>query len=117
MFVFIVAIDPWNLSAAVLSPNSVHLTWVAPCHTQQYHIYYRGTCGGYVDEGRLDTDHQEHTFIGLQEGVNYSFTVNQTGFSGGRVFSTGPVYARTFTTSINNNVISLILASKINSDK
>ena len=75
----------------------MHLTWVAPCHTQQYHIYYRGTCGSYVDEGRLDTDHQEHTFDGLQEGVNYSFTVNQTGFSGGKVLSTGPVYARTFT--------------------
>ena len=71
--------------------------WVAPCNTQQYHIYYRGTCGAYVDEGRLDTDNKEHTFDGLQEGVNYSFTVNQTGFSGGGVLSTGPVYARTFT--------------------
>ena len=86
-----------NLSAAVLSSTSVHLMWVAPCHTQQYHIYYRGTCGTYVDEGRLNTDRQEHTFDGLQEGVNYSFTVNQTGFSGGRVLLTGPVYARTFT--------------------
>ena len=77
----------------------MYLTWVAPCHAQQYHIYYRGTCGAYVEEGRLDTDHQEHTLDGLQEGVNYSFTVTQTGFSGGRVLSTGPVYARTFTTS------------------
>ena len=81
----------------MLSPTSIHLTWVTPCHTHQYHIYYRGTCGAYVDEGRLDTDGQEYTFDGLHEGVNYSFTVNQTGFSGGRVFSTGPVYARTFT--------------------
>ena len=87
-----------SLSAAVLSPTSVHLTWVAPCHTQQYHIYYRGTCGTYVDEGRLDTGRQEHTLDGLQEGINYSFTVTQTEFSGGRVLSTGPVYARTFTT-------------------
>ena len=86
-----------SLSAAVLSSTSVRLTWVAPCHTQQYHIHYRGTCGAYVDEGRLETDHQEHT-CRLQEDINYSFTVNQTGFSGGRVFSTGPVYARTFTT-------------------
>ena len=76
---------------------SIHLTWVTPCHTQQYHIYYRGTCESYLDEGRLDTDRQEYTLDGLQEGVNYSFTVNQTGFSGGGVFSTGPVYARTFT--------------------
>ena len=90
-------IGPWNLSASVLSPTSVHLTWVAPCHTDQYHIYYRGTCGTYVDEGRLDTNHQQHTFGGLQEGINYSFTVTQTGFSEGRVLSTGPVYARTFT--------------------
>ena len=81
----------------MLSPTSIHLTWVAPCHTQQYHIYYRGTCGTLVDEGRLDTDHQEHTFDGLQEGTNYSFTVTQTGFSGGRVLSAGTVYARTFT--------------------
>ena len=81
----------------MLSPTSVYLTWVAPCHTQQYHIYYRGTCGAYVDEGRLDTDHQEHIFDGLQEGINYSFTVTQTGFSGGSMFSTDPVYARTFT--------------------
>ena len=66
------------------------------CHIQQYHIYYRGTCRSYVDEGRLDADF--HTFDGLQEVVNYSFTVNQTGFGGGRVLSTGPVYARTFTT-------------------
>ena len=86
-----------NLSAAVVSPTSVHLTWVAPCHTQQYYIYYRGTCGTYVDGGRLDTDRQECTFDGLHGDVNYSFTVNQTGFSGGRALSTGPVYARTFT--------------------
>ena len=88
---------PQNFSATVLSPTSVHLTWVTPCHTQQYHIYYRGTCGAYVDEGRLDTSHQEYTVDGLQEGMNYSFTVNQSGFSRGRVLSTGPVHARTFT--------------------
>ena len=92
-----VVVGPQNLSVTVLSSTSIHLTWVTPCHTLQYHIYYRGTCGAYVDEGRLDTDHREYTFDGLQEGVNYSFTVNQTGFSGGRVLSTGPVYARTFT--------------------
>ena len=86
-----------NLSAAVLSPNSVQLTWVTPCHTQQHHIYYRGTCEAYVDEGKLDTDRQVHTFDGLQEGINYSFTVTKTEFSGGRVLSTGPAYARTFT--------------------
>ena len=45
----------------------------------------------------MDTSHQEYTFDGLQEGISYSFTVTQTGFSGGRVFSAGPVYARTFT--------------------
>ena len=89
---------PQDLSAAVLSSNSVHLTWMALCHTQQYHIYYRWTCGTHVDEGSLNTSHQEYTFYELQEGTNYSFIVNQTGFSGGRLFSTGPVYARTFTT-------------------
>ena len=92
-----IIVGPHSLSTAALSPTSVHLTWVAPCHTQQYHIHYRGTCGAYVDEGRLDTDHQEHTFDGLQEGMNYSFTVTQTGFSGDRMLSTGPVYARTLT--------------------
>ena len=92
-----ITIGPRNLSAAVLSSTSVHLTWVAPCHTQQYHIYYRGTCGTYVDESSLNISNQEYTFKRLQEGINYTFTVNQTGFSGGRVFSTGPVYARTFT--------------------
>ena len=86
-----------SLSTAVLSPTSVHLTWVAPCHTQQYHIYYRGTCGAYVDEGKLDTDVQEHTLHGLQKGINYNFTVNQSGFSGGTVLSIGPAHARTFT--------------------
>ena len=40
---------------------------------------------------------QGYTFDGLQEGVNYSFTVNQTGFSGGGVLSFGTVYPRTFT--------------------
>jgi len=59
---------PQNLSAAVLSPTSVYLTWVAPCDTQQYHIYYRGTCGTYVDEGSVDTNHTEYTFDELQEG-------------------------------------------------
>ena len=93
-----ITVGPWSLSAAVLSSTSIHLTWVALCHTKQYHIYYRGTCGSYVDEGRLDTDHQEYTLDGLQEGINYSFTVTLTGFSGGKVLSTGPVYARTFTT-------------------
>ena len=86
-----------SLSAAVLSPTSVHLTWVAPCHTQQYHIYYRGTCGAYVDEDRVDTGHQEYIVEGLQEDMNYSFTVNQSGFNGGRVLSADPVHARTFT--------------------
>ena len=88
---------PQDLSAAVLSPTSVYLTWVAPCDTQQYHIYYRGTCGTYVDEGSVDTSHTEYTFDELQEGMNYTFTVNQTGFGGCGVFSTGPVYAMTFT--------------------
>ena len=92
-----VYIGPQHLSAAVLSPTSVHLTWVTTCHTEQYHIHYRGTCGAYVDEGRLDSDHQDYIFDELQEGINYSFTVTQTGFSGGRVLSTGPVYAKTFT--------------------
>ena len=92
--------DPNSPSAAVLSPTSVHLRWVAPCHTQQYHIYYKGICGGYVHEGRVDTDHQEHTVDGLHEDINYSFTVNQAGFSGGRVLSAGLVYARTFTAGI-----------------
>ena len=87
---------------------------MAPCHTQQYNIYYRGTCGSYVDEGRLDTDHQEHTFDGLQEGVNYSFTVNQTGFSGGRVLSTGPVYARTFTAGKYNTAMSVVFSKQLN---
>ena len=98
-------IGPQRLSAAVLSPTSVHLTWVAPCHTQQYHIYYRGTCGAYVGEGRLDTGHQEHTFDRLQEGVNYSFTVTQSGYIGDRVLSIGPVYARTFTTGSEINTV------------
>ena len=93
----IITVGPQNLRAAVLSATAVHLTWVAPCHTQQYCIYYRGTCGAYVDEGGLDTNHQEYTFYELQEGINYSFTVDQTGFSGGRVLSIDPVYARTFT--------------------
>ena len=46
-------------------------------------------------------------FDRLQEGINYSFTVNQSGFSGGRVVSTGPVYARTFTAGriINANKV------------
>ena len=88
---------PQNLSAAVLSPTSVYLTWVSRCDTQQYHIYYRGTCGTYVDEGSLDTNCTEYTLNQLQEGMNYTFTVNQTGFGGGRVLSTGPVYAMTFT--------------------
>ena len=88
---------PQNLSAAVLSPTSVYLTWVAPCDTQQYHMYYRGTCGTCVDEGSLNISRTEHTFDELQEGINYTFTVNQTGFEGGRVLSTGPVYAMTFT--------------------
>ena len=88
----------------MLSSTSVHLTWVAPCHTQQYHIYYRGTCGAFVDEGRLDTDQQEYTFDGLQEGINYSFPVNQTGFSGGGVLSAGPVYAKTFTASMLHKI-------------
>ena len=93
-----ITLGPHSLSAAVLSPTSVRLTWVAPCHTHQYHIYYRGTCGAYVDEGRVDTNHQEYTLGGLQGEINYTFTVNQSGFSGGRVLSTGPVYAKTFTT-------------------
>ena len=110
-------IGPQRLSAAALSPNSVHLTWVTPCHTQQYHIYYKGTCGAYVDEGGLDIDRQEHTFDGLQEGINYTFTVTQTGFSGGRILSTGLVHARTFTTGSEiNTVMSVnILAGKSSS--
>ena len=105
---YLSCIGPQHLSAAVLSPTSVHLTLAVPCHTQQYHIYYRGTCGAYIDEDSLDTDHQEHTFDRLQEGVNYSFTVTQSGFSGGRVLSSRPVYARTFTAGLK-------IASHINS--
>ena len=108
VYMWSITVGPRNLSAAVLSPTSVHLTWASPCHTQQYHIYYRGTCGSYVDEDRLDTDRQEYRFDGLQEGVNYSFTVTQTGFSGGKELSTQPVYARTFTAG-------MMIASHVNS--
>ena len=104
---------PRSLSAAVLSPTSVRLTWVAPCHTQQYHIYYRGRCGSYVDDEslRLESNQQEYTVNGLQgytvnglQGdMNYSFTVNQSGFSRGRVLSAGPVFARTFAAGIMMN--------------
>jgi len=95
-----ISTGPQNLSAAVLSPTSVYLTWVAPCDTQRYHIYYRGTCGTNVEEGSLNTSHTEYTFDGLQEGMNYTFTVNQTGFRGGKAFSIGPLYAKTFTAGI-----------------
>ena len=94
---------PRSLSAAVLSPTSVFLTWVAPCDTQEYHIYYRGTCGSYINDSSLETNLQQYTFEGLQEDTNYTFTVNQSGFSGGRVFSTGPAYARTFTAGMIMN--------------
>ena len=65
----------------------------------------------------MDTDHQEHTFDRLQEGVNYSFTVTQTRFSEGRVLSTGPVYPRTFTTGSEINTVMSVkfLASKSSS--
>jgi len=92
--------DPEDLSAAVLSPTSVYLTWVDPCGTQQYHIYYMGTCGTYIDEGSVDNSRTEYTFDELQEGMNYTFTVNQTGFGGGGIFSAGPVYAMTFTSGM-----------------
>ena len=95
---------PQNLSAAVLSPTSVYLTWVAPCDTQQYHIHYRGTCGTYVDEDSLDTNRTDYTVNQLQEGINYTFTVNQTGFGRGRVLSAGPVCARTLTAGNYNGM-------------
>ena len=98
-----IIIGPRSLSAAVLGPTSVHLTWVAPCHTQQYHIHYRGTCGALVDEGSLDTDQQEYIFDGLQEDINYIFTVNQTG-----VVSTGPVHARTITAGTTINEVPFV---------
>ena len=64
----------------------------------------------------MDTDHQEYRFDGLHEGINYTFTVTQTGFiSGGRVLSTGPVYARTFTTN-NNSVMSANFSKQLNGD-
>ena len=77
---------------------------MAPCDTQQYRIYYRGTCGTYVDEGSQDTSRTEYTFDELQKGINYTFTVNQTGFGGGRVLATGPVYAMTFTAGMTVNI-------------
>ena len=64
----------------------------------------------------METDHQEHTVNGLQEYITYTFTVNQSGFSGGRVFSTSPVYARTFTAGnyryddkVRNYIVTVIL--------
>ena len=98
-----ITIGPQDLSAAVLSHTSIYLTWVAPCDTQQYHIHYRGECGTYVDEGSVDTSHTEYTFDELQEGMNYTFTVNQTGFGEGRMLSTGPVYIKTYTAGMMIN--------------
>jgi len=94
-----ITLGPWNLSAALLSYlNTSDMGGSLP-HIPVPHLLLRD-CGSYVHKGRLDTDNQEHTFDGLQKGTNYSFTVNQTGFSGGRVLSTGPVYARTFTAGL-----------------
>ena len=68
-------------------------------HTAVPHLL-QGDMWAFVDEGRLNTDHQEYTVDGLQGDISYSFTITQTGFSGGRVLSAGPVYARTFTASM-----------------
>ena len=73
------------------------------CHTQQNHVYYRGTCGTYVHKATLGTSHQEYTVDELQADTNYSFTVDQTGFSGTGVLSTGSVFAMTFTAGTINN--------------
>ena len=100
IFVTLYHAGPPNVTVSVLSPTSVHLAWLSPCNTQQYDIYYRGTCGAYLDEGRFSTDQQQHTFDGLQEGINYTFTVNQTEFGGGGVLSTGPMYIASFTAGI-----------------
>ena len=88
---------------------------MTPCvnDTQQYHIYYRGTCGTYVDEGN-DTNRTEYTFDELQEGINYTFTVNQTGFGRGRDLSTGPVYAMTLRAGMCGGESANLWYSKIN---
>ena len=51
----------------------------------------------YVHEATLGTSHQKYTIDELQADTNYSFTVDQTGFGGARVLSTGSVFAMTFT--------------------
>ena len=43
----------------------------------------------------MDTNCTEYIFDELQEGINYTFTVNQTGFVEGDL-STAPVYAKLF---------------------
>ena len=98
MFVTVYHTGSPNVTVSVLSSTSVYLTWLSPCNTQQYSIYYRGTCGSYLDEGRFSTDQQQYTFDGLQEGINYTFTVNQTGF--GETSSTGPMYITSLTAGI-----------------
>ena len=100
MFVTVYHTGSPNVTVSVVSSTSIHLTWLSPCNTQQYNIYYSGTCGAYLDEGRFSTDQQQYTFDGLQEGINYTFTVNQTGFGEGRVFSTGPMYITSLTAGI-----------------
>ena len=98
MFVTVYHIGSPNVTVSVLSSTSVHLTWLSLCNTQQYSVYYRGTCGTYLDEGRFSTDQQQYTFDGLQEGINYTFTVNQTGF--GETSSAGPMYITSLTAGI-----------------
>jgi len=46
-----------------------------------------------VDEILIIASNEEYTFDELQEGINYTFTVNQTGFVEGDL-SSGPVYAK-----------------------
>ena len=58
------------------------------------------TTGGHVGPilmraGCMDTNCTEYTFDELQESINYTFTVNQTGFVEGDL-STGPVYAKPY---------------------
>ena len=83
-------------SASVLSPTSVRLMWVAPCHTHSS----TSTTKGHVGPLLMGAGWILITRSTPQEGVKYSFTVTQTGFSGGRVLS---VYARTFTTGKPSN--------------
>ena len=83
--IYVAVLPPTNVSAKVLSPHSVEITWeLSPSSDVIGYIISFTTNVSYTSGGNVtvNADSTSHTLTNLEEGTSYTISVQATGNRG-----------------------------------